>query len=176
MSLATAAAIRDRVRQLLGWVDPVSLIDTRLRDFRNEGAAEFRAWAEENVAACFRRFQVRNVGHDETPIISNTDYERRRLDLEVVVAYPQTNRAGSDNAMDRDDIIEEDWDQIDFNIGIASRGNFGSTNDCTPLGCTKEIERGDGVDFLVVRAEFTYNRALAIGGLVGGLPAGIGGG
>lgn len=176
MSTATASAIRDRCRQLLGWIDPVSDTSVRFVDFRNEGKADFREWAEANPAAALRRFQIRNTGDDQPPEVSNTDLERRHLTLEIVISYPQTSRAGADNAMDRDDQIEEDWDAIDFNIGIASRANFGDTNDCTPLGCTKEIERGDVCDFMVITAEFEFVKVLFAGGLAGGLPAGIGGG
>jgi hypothetical protein len=169
MALATAATIRDRSIQLIEWVDPVSLASTRFRRYRNEGGADFREWAEKNAAAALRRFQVRNVGNDQLPTVSNTDVEERRLTLEILVAYPQTNRAGADNALDRDDIIEEDWDYIDFNIGICGRGQFYTTHDCTPLGCTKEIERGPVCDFVVIRAEFLYLRALAVAGLAEGV-------
>lgn len=179
MSLATGATIRDRIRDLISYTDPLSLTVTRFRDSRNELKGDFRTDCEANPAGCFRRYQVRNVGDDPDPAVSNCDYEQRELTVEVVIAYPQTNRAGSDNAMDRDDVIEEDWDEINFQIGLCGRANFGSTNDCTPMGHnnTKTVERGDsGVDFLVVRFSYTYQRYLAVGGLVGGLPAGLGGG
>ena len=169
MALTTAEAIRDRVRTLVGWVDPVSLTSTRFRDSRSELKGDFREWAEKSVPGCFRRFQARNVGNDEPPAVSNMSFEERRLTLEIVIAYPQDHRAGPGNALDRDDLIEQDWVEIDTNIGITGRGNFGSTYDCTPIGCTKEIERGGVVDFLVIRAEFLYLRALSIGGLAQGV-------
>jgi hypothetical protein len=169
MATATAAAIRDQVRTIFAQIDPVSLTSTRFRDFRNEGRADFREWCEANPTAALRRFQVRNVGNDAPPEVSNTDVELRKLMLEILVAYPQDNRAGRDNAMDRDDIIEEDWDYIDFNIGICGRLNFSGTYDCTPLGCTKEIERGEVCDFLVIRAEYQFYRALSVGGLASGI-------
>lgn len=169
MALATVAAIRNRCIQLVEWVDPVSLVGDRLRRYRNEGSGDFRAWAEKNTAGCFRRFQVRDVGHDEPPQVSNMDYEERRLTLETLVAYPQTHRYGADNALDRDDVIAEDWDEIDFNIGLCSRANFSDTYDCTPLGATKDIERSVGVDYLVIRAEYLFKRALSIGGFAQGV-------
>lgn len=169
MALATAAAIRDRVIQLIEWVDPVSLTGTRFRRYRNEWGADFNEASEKNPAGMFRRFQVRNLGNDEPPEVSNMVHEERRLALEILIAYPQDHRAGRDNALDRDDIIEEDWDYIDFNIGICGRANFSGTHDCTPIGCTKEIERGGVVDFMVIRAEFIFQRALAVGGLAQGL-------
>jgi hypothetical protein len=169
MATSTPSAIRDQVRTVLSQVDPVSLTSTRFRDFRNEGKADFREAMEKNPAASLRRYQVRNIGNDEPPEVSNTVFETRRLTLEIVIAYPQDNRAGRDNAMDRDDIIDEDWDYIDFNIGLCGRVNFSGTYDCTPLGCTKEIEIGETCDFMVIRAEYLYNRALAIGGLAQGV-------
>jgi hypothetical protein len=173
VATSTPSAIRDQVRTILSQVDPVSLTGTRFRDFRNEGKADFREWAEAHPTSALRRYQVRNIGNDEPPEVSNTVFETRRLTLEILIAYPQDNRAGRDNAMDRDDIIDEDWDYIDFNIGLCGRVNFYTTHDCTPLGCTKEIERGTTCDFMVIRAEYQYQRALAIGGLaegVGGPP------
>ena len=169
MALSTVADIRDRVRTLIAQVDPVSLTDRRFRDGRHEYGADFRAWAEKNVPGSFRRYQVRNVGTEDIPEVTNMDFREQRLTLEILVAYPQDHRAGRDNAMDRDDLIEEDWDYIDFNIGLCGRGNFYTTHDCTPLGATKEIERGAVCDFLVIRAEYLFKRAIAIGGLAQGV-------
>jgi hypothetical protein len=169
MATSTPSAIRDRIRTLLSYVDPVSLTGTRFRDSRNELKGDFRSWAETHATAALRRYQVRNVGNDEPPEVSNTVFELRKLTLEIVIAYPQDNRAGRDNAMDRDDIIDEDWDYIDFNIGLCGRSQFSGTHDCTPLGCTKEIERGETCDYMVIRAEYQYYRALAVGGLAEGV-------
>ena len=116
-----------------------------------------------------RRFQVRDIGSDEPPAVSNTVYEQRRLSVEILIAYPQDNRAGSDNALSRDNVMDQDWDYIDFNIGMCGRVQFYTTHDCTPRGCTKEVERGETCDFMVIRAEYDYLRALAIGGLAQGV-------
>jgi hypothetical protein len=175
MATSTAAVIRDRVRTLIAQVDPVSFTGTRFRDWRYEGTADFRDAMEKLSAGAFRRYYVRNVGNDEPPAVSNMSFEERRLTLEILIAYPATHCYGADNAMDRDDIIEEDWVEIDFQIGLCSRANFGDSSDCTPLGCTKEIERGGACDILVIRAEYLYQRVLsAAGGLIG-LPNGLGG-
>jgi len=167
VALATVEAIRDRSIQLIEWVDPLCLTSTRFRRFRNEGTADFRAWAEKNREACFRRFQVRNIGLDEPPQITNVDFKEQKLVLEIVIAYPQTNRGGPDNAMDRDDVMESDWGEVDHNVGLCSRANYALTYDCTPLGATKEVEHGELCDFTVIRAEYLFKRVLSIGGLVG---------
>jgi hypothetical protein len=173
VSTSTPQAIRDRIRAVVASIDPVSLIGDRFIDSRNEFSGDFREWAETNPAAAFRRYQVRADGHDEPPTVSNTVIEERRVVFEILIAYPQNHRYGDDGAMDRDDVIDEDWDYLDFNLGICGKVNFTSTDtgsyDCTPLGCTKEIERGDVCDFLVIRAEYQYQRALAVGGLAQGV-------
>lgn len=176
MATTTAGLIRDRVITITEYIDPVSLTSTRLRKYRNEGGADFREWAEGNPAGAFRRFQWRDVGEERFGDVSNLDFDARTLTLEGVFAYPQSHRYGGDNALDRDDVLNQDWTEIDYNVGICGRGNFGSTYDCTPLGCTKEIEIGDAIDFLVVRAEFRFYKALsANGGLVSSLGLGLGG-
>jgi hypothetical protein len=170
VALATVSAIRDRARVLVGWIDPVSLTSTRFRDSRNELRGDFREWAEKNSAAALRRYQIRDSSSDSMPLVSNTVSETHRCVLEVIVAYPQTNRAGDDNAMDRDRVIDEDWDYICFNLGHTGRSQFSGTYDCTPLGfVSKTVERGEGCDFLVAEFEYEYQRALAIGGLAQGL-------
>jgi len=170
VALSTASAIRDRARVILAAIDPVSLLGDRFRDFRNEGTADFREWAEANAPGAFRRYQIRDVGTDEMPLVSNTVHELHRMTLEVVVAYPQSHRYGDDNAMDRDRVIDEDWDYICFNLGHTGRVHFFSGHDCTPLGFTsKTVERGDVCDFLVAEFEYEYQRALAVGGLASGV-------
>lgn len=156
---ATLSTIRDRVRVLIGAQTPTINAADLFRDSRNEGAADLREWSATNPTACLRRFQVRDDGVDDGIEVSNTDTDMRHVTLEIVVSYPQTGRYGADQAMDRDDAIDADYNTINYAIGIYGRGNFSGTNDCTPLGATKEIERGDGVDFLVVRARFSFYRA-----------------
>lgn len=159
MSLATAEAIRDRIYTLLESLTPTSLSADKFRRHRNELGADFDAWAEKNAAGALRRFQVREVGDDELPLVTNTTTERVRLRVSIRIAYPQTHRYGSANAMDRDDVINQDWLKINYTIGIYGRGNFSSTNDCTPLGCVKSRETGTTVDYLVVTADFEYERS-----------------
>lgn len=176
MSLATAKSIIDRVRDIIELVDPISLTSTRFRRVRAENGYAFREAQEKAVSGALRRFHVRVVSSDDVPETTNMDFAEYRLELEVIVAYPQTNRAGSDGALDRADVMDQDWREIDYQIGLTGRGNFADSHDCTPLGCTKQIEEGQGVDFLVIRATYIYKRALsANGGLVGSLGLGLGG-
>jgi hypothetical protein len=158
---ATAESIRDRIYALLEALTPDSLADVRFRRYRNEDDADFPAWAERNAAACLRRFQVREIGDDEPPLVSNVQVEVIETEFEIRIAYPQTHRYGAANAMDRDDVMNQDWKRINFLIGIYGRGNFSSSHDCTPLGAVKTRESGGKVDYLVVTARYQYQRATA---------------
>lgn len=157
----TAAAIRDRITQLIAAQAPTTDQRSPFRAFRNEGTADFASWAEANAAGCLRRFQVRDDGTEEPPEVSNADTDMRHITYVVRIAYPQTGRFGKDQALDRDDVIDEDWGKIERILGIYARANYGDDADCTPLGATRETEIGQSVDFLVVRARFSYYRAVA---------------
>lgn len=158
MALATQEAIRDRVYALIEALTPSSLSATKFRRYRNEAGADFDAWSEKNPSGAFRRFQVRETGDDEPPDVSNTDLEAVELELTIRIAYPQTHRYGSANAMDRDDVINQDWKLINAAVGIYGRANFSLNCDCTPLGAIKERDTGIGVDYLNVVATFRYHR------------------
>lgn len=159
--VATAESIRDQIYALLEALTPASLVADRFRRYRNEGAADFDAWAEANPAAAFRRLQVRQVGTDELPEASTALQEYVRMRFALRVAYPQTHRYGGENAMDRDDVMNEDWQQINRTVGIYGAGNFSGTNDCIPLGATMTRETGDSIDFLVVEIDVEFIRAVA---------------
>ena len=161
MALATVAAIRDRCYDLIEAIVPTSLSGDEFRRWRNEGDADFTEAADADPAGAFRRFQIRQVNLDEPPLVSNVLEERVQLELECRVAYPQTHRYGADNAMDRDDVRNEDWKAINYRIGLYGRANFSSTHDCTPIGASMELEIGEGVDFMVVTARFEYMRSIA---------------
>lgn len=158
----TAAAIRDRIYTVIEALTPLVLSNDKFRRYRDEGDGDFRAWAEANKDGNFRRFQVRSTGHDEPPAISNLDVERRFVTFEIVVAYPQTGRAGSPAATKRDDMMRSDFRQIDYAIGMCGRANFQSPHpDCTwdmglgPAG-VMETERADGIDFVVITNTYSF--------------------
>lgn len=160
MATATLEAIRDRVYTLIESQTPPSLTRDKFRRYRNEEGANFRDWADSQLAGAFRRFQVREASDDNLPDVSDTTVERVRTTLEILVAYPQTARTGPANAMDRDDVMNQDWKLINAAVGIYGRGNFSGSYDCVPLGCVKSVEHGSKVDMLVVRMAVEYVRAL----------------
>jgi hypothetical protein len=161
MALATAEAIRDRIYTLIESLTPTSLSADKFRRYRNEGGAEFDAWAEKNAAGAFRRFQVRETSDDELPETSSGIEERVRIRYTLRMAYPQTHRYGGANAMDRDDVMNKDWRAINEAVGIYGGGNFTSTYDAIPLGATKTREAGQAIDYLVVTLNFEYLRSIA---------------
>lgn len=158
MAYATPETIRDRVYTLIEGITPASLAADKFRRYRNEGDANFVEWTETQPAGAFRRFQVRDSGEDEIPEVSNTDFDDRRLTLNITIAYPQNARAGANQAMDRDDVMDSDYRKIDYLIGIYGRANFSSTHDCTPLGTTKARESGENCDYLIITAQYRYFR------------------
>jgi hypothetical protein len=158
---STAAAIRDRITALISTSDPVTDPRTRFRAYRNEGKADFATDMEANPAGCLRRFQVRDDGSEEPPEVSNTDVDMRHVTYTIRIAYPQTQRYGKDGALDRDDVMDQDWGALNSLVGIYSKSHYppGSPYDCTPLGAEKmPREEGTSVDFLEVRARFSYYR------------------
>ena len=159
MATATAAAIRDRVHTLVEALAPAAHNGIKFLRLRNEASGNIDEWAEKNPAACLRRFQARQVNTDDPPLVSDTTTERIILTLEMRVCYPQSGKFGSDNALDRDDAINQDWLKINKSVGMYGRANFSATHDCTPLPATMDMERGQGVDIMVVRLQFEFLRA-----------------
>ena len=169
MALATAEAIRDRIYTLIEALTPSSLSSIKFLRHRNELGADFDEWAEKNPTAALRRFQVREVGDDEPPLVTHLTQETVRVQFEIRIAYPQTHRYGPANGMDRDDVANADWKQIKQTItgtGGNARSNFTSATDgqydCTPLASSsKTREAGGKIDYSVIVVEFEYTRATA---------------
>ncbi len=159
---ATVAAIRDRAHDVLETLELPHESRTRLRRYRNEGDGNFQTWAESNPSGCLRRFQIRSDGTEQPPEVSNTDVDMRHVTLVVRVAYPHSQRYGVDGALDRDDVIDADFGEIEKVVGIYGRQFYSGSHDCTPLGIVdgREMEIGTSVDFLVLRARFSYYRSV----------------
>lgn len=120
----TIGAIRDRAIAVIHNLTPNLLTPDKFKAYLNEGDGDFRAWCASQPQACQRRFQIRTVGIDAPAMITNGDYERRRFEMTLMVAYAQTSRAGKANALSRDDLIDADRRQIEQSIGMTGRLNF----------------------------------------------------
>lgn len=160
MSLATTAAIIDRVLSVIEGLTPTSLAADKFRRYRAEMSGNFEEWVGNNPN-CLRRVAAREVIGDQRPETSSGVEERTRTTIRVTIAYPQTHRYGADNTRDRDDVIAQDWKLINAAIGIYGRANFSSTNDCTPLGCTPARESSGSADLYVIDCEIEYQRSIA---------------
>ncbi len=159
MTTSTIAAIRDRVITVIAGLTPTSLSGNKFVKHRNEQGGDFMAWAVANPQAAFRRFQVRDMGNDEPPATSAVDVEERQATLQIIIAYPQTNRTGPDAALDRDDVMDQDWGKIDLAIGMCGKANFTSPfADATPLGASSDRISEEKCDFLVITQAYIYQR------------------
>lgn len=161
----TAEEIRDRIIEVMESIDLIVMPGERLRAFRNEGGADFVDWCEANPGSARRRFQVRDMGHDESPLNTNLDVEERSVTFSIVVAYPQTGRDGRDQALDRDDAMNSDRHQIEQAIGIGGRSRFS-----WPTGpdafwdgqrsSTEPRVPGVSCDFLEMVQTYTFKRSM----------------
>jgi hypothetical protein len=163
MATTTAGAIRQRIIDVIKGLAPSSDTEIPFKPYLNQGAAAFRADCEQAPQGCARRFQVRDVGIDQPPPISNTDVEEREVTYEVVIAYPQTHRWGSGAALDRDDAMSADQHQIEHAIGMCGRANFTSPTYPDAFWRSGETIRevGNGVDFLVITQTMGFKRSMS---------------
>lgn len=158
----TPGAIRDRIYAVIEGLTPRSLTSDRFVRYRNELGADFSKWALAHPAACRRRFQVRKSGDVREAEVSNSDIEERRVTFKVLRAYPQTHRDGPDAAMDRDDAIDDDSDQIEYAIGMTGRANFAYPtypDACWVEQTMPETDDLDGVDIVEMTFSYLYKRA-----------------
>lgn len=156
----TAGAIRDRIVTVIESLAAVQLA-TPFRRYLNEGSGNFVAWAESEPASAFRRFQVRHTGAVATPVVSNTDFEELIATFVVIVAYPQTARTGRHQALDRDDLMDRDFVQIDNAIGMNGRANLAPPNPdaCWRAGVRAPRTVGSACDFLELTESYSYRRS-----------------
>lgn len=157
----TAAAIRDRLIAVIAALQPQVDSVLMFEKFDNELAADFRLWADSHPAGAHRKFQVRDVGVDQPPEVSNTDLEERLVTYEISIAYPQDNRWGGDNALDRDDVMGSDQHQIEHAVGMCGRANFTAPtypDACWRSGKTIRLS-GTACDFLVITQTMAFQRS-----------------
>lgn len=155
----TLGALRDRARELVAAIAPVYLAGDAFIEYRNELAGDFRAWALANPAAALRRYQVRDAGAGEPPTMRNNELETRRDVLEVLVAYPQTQRYGAAAALARDDVMASDQVLLERQLGVQGYANFtGASPNATIVGLEVDRQVLDGIDLLVMTITLEYRR------------------
>lgn len=160
MATTTPEAIRDRAIAVIESLVPTTDRSLGFRSYRNEGGADFQAWAEAHPASAARRFQVRADGATETPPVSNTDVEEHRCTLRILVAYPQSHRWGTGAALDRDDVLDQDAFSIDKALGMLGAANFTSPHpDATWIeGSPVSRIVGGACDFVELTLTYLYWR------------------
>ncbi len=164
----TSELVRDRIYTVIEALTPEADARVKFRRYRNEGGANFKAWASDNAAACRRRFQVRDTGEYGQPEVSNTTVDEEIVTFAILVAYPQTSRDGKGAAMDRDDTYDLDKHQIIKAISGAGRANFAwPYPEACPLNpFSPDRDEGNGVDFLEIQITMVFYRTVGDGSVV----------
>ena len=155
-AVTTVDAIRDRIIAVIHALVPTSLVRDRFRVYRDE-AEDFIAWAQATKAGALRRFQVVDTFDDAGAATSDTLVEERVATFEILVAYPQTARAGSEAGRDRVRMMREDQQQLENAVGLRGYGNFaGDYPNASWTEGTAAREVRDGVDVLVIRQTMRF--------------------
>lgn len=157
----TEEEIRDYMIALIRGLTPRLLEHDRFEVYRDEEDADFVEWTEAHVQGSLRRFQVRSTGSIPPPDVTNTDVEALTVTFQILVAYPQTHRAGRDNARDRDDMMSADLHQIQQTVGLNGYRNFtgiGGNPDASWITGENSRVIGNGVDYLVIRQTMRFFR------------------
>jgi hypothetical protein len=114
---------------LIEAIAPTILAGDKFRQWRDEGKADFAADVAAQPAGCLRRFHIESVTERGIPEVSNMTTAQIRCTFRISVAYPNNSRSGSRGARDRADMIDRDWNKLNFVVGLYGRANFSGTND-----------------------------------------------
>jgi hypothetical protein len=157
MATTTLTLIREQQETTIEGLTPDSLSSALFRVER--GHADFREWAEEHPNACFRRFEIVDLGNYPEPTISTRTVQQERVSVDVVVAYPRKDSMyGSDGIVSIRDIMREDMYAIDTAIGVRGSGNYASGQNAAMLE-GDAFEEGEAVDFLVLSYDVHFAHA-----------------
>lgn len=147
----TAEAIRDRILDVLEALTPRALSEYAFLRHQEDGDGDFVTWVETYPQSCLRRVHVRQVS-DEGPETTAGDVAWVRVMFEIAIAYPHSNAYGTDSGLDRDDVIEQDTDQIKHAVGEWGAGRFVSPYpEATWEGGDESVAIVNGADVLIIR-------------------------
>ena len=158
MATTTFETIREQQEALMEALTPNRHASTPFRVAREE--LDFRAWAENNPVACFRRFSIRTIGPNDPAEVTSLDVEEITSEVEVLIAYPKhLAKYGPENLQDMDDLINQDEFQVRDAIGSKGYSNWVSGQ--SDANETAFREDGENVTFLNVSIELRYYRAMS---------------
>lgn len=152
MSLTTEKAIRNLTASLVAGTTPAVLAGTKFVEHRYD--EDFEIWVGQNPDSCFRRFSVRDTLFESEPEVTNTTEEWRTVMLDLIVAYPKSNRAGSAGARNMDEAIRSDMTLLEKAVGLNGASNYSTIAAFLKDRASTSIERRDAVT--LVRTVLPY--------------------
>lgn len=152
----TESAIRDLTASLIAGITPTILAGTKFVEHRYD-LQDFEAWAEANPDSCFRRFSVRDSLFNSLPESTNTDVEWRQFDMDLIVAYPRTNKAGSSQKMDA--AIRKDMQLLDQTVGLNGYANYTTIASWLRDRAFTTIQDGAQVRFIRMTLPYGFYRS-----------------
>lgn len=160
----TVAAIREVMVSTVKALTPTSHAQRKFKPHRQD--VDFRTWCEQNPAAAFRVFSIReDMTEHQGPFVTNTDLEELRTVLECQVAYPleaeYINDAGMRRPLlDRDDVLSEDRKKIRRAIGLNGYQTLDAAGgNATVFEEQVTVEPLDACVYLVLRLGTMYREA-----------------
>jgi len=129
----------------------VKLAQVKFRAHNNR--QDFRTWCDANPNAAFRRFQIRDVGTVSGSQIYDAQQAWHVTEFECVVAYPRDYRYGSQALLDLSDVLWEDLNELDNQIG-TNQAAAATTATVTTL--EKTTEEGAACVFGVLRLQVEF--------------------
>ena len=155
----TYQLIRDQQLTVIEALTPSFRADVPFR--RHKEPAEFVGWAEENKAACWRRFEILCNFDIEKQGIGDGNKWQLEHSMTLIVAYPREfGKYGAANERSLDVCIIDDFVQIDEAIGPdgASLGNWVSGLDDCRLGAMN-VTKNPGAILAAYTYRLLYDRS-----------------
>jgi len=119
----------------------------------------FLPWCESASDACLRRFSIRDTGDNLQPPITNTTEAWLTVIFEVLVAYPDNYRYGSDQGRTQDDVMRSDYHQVDGVLGLRGQPSFSGVAAWLKEHASAGFVQGNGVTFQRFTIGFEFCRS-----------------
>jgi len=151
----TLAIVRDEQITAITAIVPLSIAyDHRFEV--SEGSYDFRAWAQANPSAAFRRFDTEDAFADAVPDVFDGTRVYTPRAADVLVAYPRNYQYGSQGLRSLDRVMREDMNTI-----VATLGGTSIYTDCAAILQSVTIETYEAVSILAVRFALHFTEEVA---------------